>query len=97
MFTGNLEGIDCREEEGTSGNNSVISVIRGKLLANIVEMAPRAGRKFADNLDEKKLLSSDCTNYFARIERDIDAYVKGAASLSTGRAFWDRQPSNARH
>ena len=27
-FTGYLEGIDCREEEGTSGNNSAVSIIR---------------------------------------------------------------------
>ena len=49
--TGDLEGIDCREEEGTSGNNRVVvSVIGGKLLANMVEMASRAARKLADNL-----------------------------------------------
>ena len=47
-------------------------------------MAPRTARKLADNLDEKKVLSSDCTIFFARLERDIDAYVKGAASVSTG-------------
>ena len=82
--TGYLEDIECREEEGTSGNNSAVSVIRGKLLANMVEMAWRAARKLADNLDEEKVLSSDCTFFFARLERNIDAYVKGAASVSTG-------------
>ena len=83
-FTGDLESIDCQEEEGTSGNNSAISVIRGKLLANMVEMASRAAGKLADNLDEKKVLSSDCTIFFARLERDIDVCIKGAASVSTG-------------
>ena len=33
-FTGDLEGIDCREEEQASENNSAVSVIRGRLLAN---------------------------------------------------------------
>ena len=68
---GDLEGIDCREEEQASGNNSSVSVVRGKLLANMVEMASRAARKLADNLDKKKVLSSDCTNFFARLERAI--------------------------
>ena len=83
-FTGDLESIDCQEEEGTSGNNSAISVIRGKLLANMVEVASRAARKLADNLDEKQVLSSDCIFFFARLKRDIDVYIKGAASVSTG-------------
>ena len=30
------------------------------------------------------LISRDCTIFFARLERGIDAYVKGAASVSTG-------------
>ena len=50
----------------------------------MVEMASRATRKLADDLNEKKVLSSDCTILFARLERDIDAYVKGAASVGTG-------------
>ena len=82
--TRDLEGIDCREEEGTSGNNSAVSAIRGKLLANMVEMASKAARNLADDLDDKKVLSSDCTIFFVRLERDIDAYVKGAASVSAG-------------
>ena len=83
-FTGDLECIDCREEEQATGNNSAVSVIRGKLLANMVEMASRAARKLTDNLDEKKVLSSDCNNIFARLGRDMDAYVKGTASVGTG-------------
>ena len=77
-FSGDLEGIECREDEITSENNSAISFIGGRLLANIVEMA---ARKLADNLalDEKKVLSSHCTVFFARLKRDIDACVKGAA------------------
>ena len=48
-------------------------------MAYILEMASRAARKLADNLDEKKkVLSSDYTNIFAGLERDIDANVKGA-------------------
>ena len=52
-------------------------------MANIVEMTSRAARKLTDNLDEKNVLSSDCTKVFARLERDIDAYVNGAASVGT--------------
>ena len=63
----------------------------------MVETASKAARKLADNLDEKKVLSSDCTIFFASLERDIDAHVKGAASVGTGGAFRDRQPANARH
>ena len=59
-------------------------VIRGRLLANIVEMASRAARKLTDNLDKKKVLSSNCIIFFARLERDMDAYVKGAAPAGTG-------------
>ena len=55
-FTGHLEGIDCGEEEGTSGNNSVVSVTRGRLLANLIEMASRGARTLVDNLDEKRVL-----------------------------------------
>ena len=83
-FTGDLEGIDCGEEEGTSANNSSASVTRGMLLANLIEMASRGARTLVDNLDEKKVLSSDCTIFFATLNRDIDAYVKGAASVGTG-------------
>ena len=50
----------------------------------MVEMASRATRKLADDVDEKKMLSTDCTIFFAWLERDIDAYVKGAASVGTG-------------
>ena len=53
-------------------------------MGNVAEMASRAARKFTDNLDEKKVLPSDSTILFARLERDIDGYVKGAASVSTG-------------
>ena len=47
-------------------------------------MASRDARTLADNLDEKKVLSSDYTIFFAALNRDIDAYVKGAASVGTG-------------
>ena len=82
--TGDLEGIDCGEEEGTSGNKSAASVTRGRLLANLIDMASRCARTLVDNLDEKKVLSSDCTICFATLNRDIDAYVKGAASVGSG-------------
>ena len=82
--TGDLEGIDCEEEEGTSGNNRAAPVTRGRLLANLIEMASRGARTLVDNLDEEKVLSSDCTICFATLNRDIDAYVKGAASVGSG-------------
>ena len=47
-------------------------------------MASRGSRTLVDNLDEKKVLSSDCTIFFATLNRDTDAYVKGAASVGTG-------------
>ena len=50
----------------------------------MIEMASRGARKLADNLDEKKVLSRDCTIFFATLERDTDAYVKGATSVGTG-------------
>ena len=50
----------------------------------MIEVASRAARKLADNLDQKNVLSSDCTIFFARLERDIDAYVKGPLSVSRG-------------
>ena len=50
----------------------------------MVEMASRAARKLANNLDEKKVLSSDCTIFFAWHECDIDAHLEGAASVGTG-------------
>ena len=82
--TGDLEGIDCGEEEGTSGNNSAASITRARLLANLIEMASRGARTLVDNPDDKKVLSSDCTICFATLNRDIDAYVKGAASVGSG-------------
>ena len=83
-FTGDLEGIDCGEEEETSANNNSASVTRGRLLANLIGMASRGARTLVDNLDEKKVLSNDCTIFFATLNRDIDTYVKGAASVGTG-------------
>ena len=77
-FTGDVEGIECREEEAAR-NYSAVSVIRASLLANMVELASRDTRKLADHLDEKKVLSSDQTICFAMLERDIDAYVKGVS------------------
>ena len=53
-------------------------------MANLVEMASRGARTLVDSLDKKKVLSSDCTIFFAMLNRDIDAYVKGAASVGTG-------------
>ena len=47
-------------------------------------MASRGTRTLVDNLDEKKMLSSDCTIVFATLNLDIDACVKGAASVGTG-------------
>ena len=46
-------------------------------------MASRGARTLVDNLDEKKVISSDCTICFATLNRDIDAYVKGAASVGS--------------
>ena len=64
----------------------------------MVEMASRAATKLADNLDEKKVLSSDCTIIFPGLERDIDAYVKRTAShLWAQGDFLDKQPANARY
>ena len=83
-FIEDLEGIDCGEKEGTSANSCSASVTRGRLLADLIEMASRGARILVDNLDEKKVLSNKCTNMFATLNRDIDAYVKGAASVGTG-------------
>ena len=47
-------------------------------------MASRGARTLVDNLDEKKVISSDCTICFATLNRDIEAYVKGAASVDSG-------------
>ena len=47
-------------------------------------MVSRGARTLVDNLDEKKVLSSDCTICFSTLNRDINAYVKGAASVGTG-------------
>ena len=63
-------------------------------------MASRGARTLVDNLDEKKVLSSDCTICFATLNRDIDAYVKGAASVGSGGLSGignPNQPANARH
>ena len=95
--TEDLEGIDYGEEKGISGNNSAASVTRRRLLANLIEMASRRARTLVDNLDEKKVLLSDCIIVFAPLNRDIDAYVKGEASVGSGGAFRVRQPANARH
>ena len=46
-------------------------------------MASRGARALVDNTDENKVLSSDCTNCFATLSRDIDTYVKGAVSVGT--------------
>ena len=61
-FTGDLEGIKCGKEQVARNNSAVciVSVIRKRLFAERVEMASRAARKPTDNLDEKKVLSSDC-------------------------------------
>ena len=53
-------------------------------MANLIEMASRGARTLVDNPDDKKVLSSDCTICFATLNRDIDAYVKGAASVGSG-------------
>ena len=49
-----------------------------------MEMVSRGARTLVDNLDEKKVLSSDCSICFATLNRDINTYVKGAASVGTG-------------
>ena len=82
-FTGDSQRIQSGDKE-VARKNSTVSVIRGRLLANMVETASRAAGKIVRNLDEKKVLSSDCTNCFDRLERDIDVYVKGAASVEPG-------------
>ena len=53
-------------------------------MVNLIEMASRRARTLVDNLDGKQVLSSDFTIVFATLNRDIDAYVKGAASVGTG-------------
>lgn len=52
-------------------------------MANLIEMASRGASTLVDNLDEKKVTSSDCAICFATLDHDIDAYVKGAASVGT--------------
>ena len=39
------------------------------------------------------MLSSDCTIFFARLEGDIDAYVRGAVSLGTEELSGTGNPS----
>ena len=85
-FTGDSEGIECGEEE-VARSSSPEPVNRGRLLANVVKMASRAARKLADNFDEKKVLSSDCTIFFARLGRDIDAYIRPAQPPSQQRGY----------
>ena len=53
-------------------------------MANPIDMASSGARTLVDNIDEKKVLSSDCTNLFATLNRDLDAYFKGAASVGSG-------------
>ena len=38
---------------------------------NLIEMASRGARTLVDNRDEKKMLSSDCTIFFATLNRAI--------------------------
>ena len=85
-LTGDLKGIDreCRQEE-VARNNRAASVIRERLLAGMVEMAARAARKLADNLDEKMCYDIErLHDFLSRLERDIDAYAKQAISVGTG-------------
>ena len=49
--TVDLDGVECGE---VARKNGTVSVIRGRLLANMVEIASRAARKLADNLDDKR-------------------------------------------
>ena len=63
---------------------TIVRHLSGRLLANLIEMASRGAKPLVDNPDEKKVLSSDCTICFATLNRDIDAYVKGAASVGSG-------------
>ena len=52
-FTGDSQRIQSGDKE-VARKNSTVSVIRGRLLANMVETASRAARKIIRNLDEKK-------------------------------------------
>ena len=88
--TGDLECLDCGEEEGTSGNNSAASVTRGRLLANLIEMASRGARTIVDNLDDKKALSiRGLHHFFCYAQPRFRRVRQGSSICGFGGAFRD--------
>ena len=62
-------------QQGTA-LNAAVSTVRGRMYANLMEISSRCVRKFIDKFDRNNS-SPDDQAIFARLERDVDAFIVG--------------------
>lgn len=83
-------------QQGTA-LNAAVSTVRGRMYANLMEISSRCVRKFIDKFDRNNS-SPDDQAIFARLERDVDAFIVGGRRVgrSDDRAlkFWDGQSAD---
>ena len=75
-FTDDFEGAELGDSQEGTARNAAVSIVRGRMYANWMEISSRCVRKFVDNFDPNNS-SPDDQAIFARLERDVDAFIVG--------------------
>ena len=75
-FTDNFEGEELGDSQEGTARDATVSIVRGRMYANLMEISSRCVQKFVDNFDPNNS-SPDDHAIFARLERNVDAFIVG--------------------
>ena len=75
-FIDDFEGAERRDSQEGTARDTAVSIVRGRMYANLMEISSRCVRKFVDNFDPNNS-SPDDQAIFARLERDVDTFILG--------------------
>ena len=75
-FTDDFEGSELGDSQEGTARDAAVSIIRRRMYANLMEISSRCVRNFVDNFDPNNS-SPDDQAIFARLERDVDAFIVG--------------------
>lgn len=80
-FTDDFDTGDITGSQDDLVHTSTVSVVRGRLLANMVDIATKAARKMAENFDGQSGSYEQSMELFRRLQRDVDSQVTGPVTF----------------
>ena len=75
-FTDNFEGAELGDSQDGHARDAAVSIVRGRMYAISMQVSSRCVQKFVDNFNANNS-SDDDQAKFARLERDVDAFIMG--------------------